>query len=82
ELLDEREHREKLIAIREKELQIQQELKEEELETQRLIKEMEIKAKEREMDMKVLDADPSQMSESRRARHEKACEKIYAKWFT
>ncbi|MED6183293.1 hypothetical protein PIB30_036559 [Stylosanthes scabra] len=31
ELLDEREHREKLIAIKEKELQIQQEMKEQEL---------------------------------------------------
>ncbi|MED6209318.1 hypothetical protein PIB30_053490 [Stylosanthes scabra] len=33
---------------------------------------MEIKAKESEMDMKVLDADPSRMSDSTRARHEKA----------
>ncbi|MED6157038.1 hypothetical protein PIB30_019700 [Stylosanthes scabra] len=33
ELLDEGEHREKLIAIRKKELKIQQELKEQELET-------------------------------------------------
>ncbi|MED6106144.1 hypothetical protein PIB30_002035 [Stylosanthes scabra] len=72
EQLDEREHREKLIAIKEKELQIQQEMKEQKLQTQKLIKEMEIKAKEREMDKKVLDANLSQMSESTRARHEKA----------
>ncbi|XP_057739983.1 glutathione S-transferase T3-like [Arachis stenosperma] len=58
---EEKEHRVKIMAIKEKELQIQaamkeQELqaqaamKERELQTQRYIKEMEIKAKEREME--------------------------------
>ncbi|MED6179420.1 hypothetical protein PIB30_000532 [Stylosanthes scabra] len=40
ELLHEREHREKLIAIKEKEFQIQQEMKEQELQTHKLIKEI------------------------------------------
>ncbi|MED6223533.1 hypothetical protein PIB30_074817 [Stylosanthes scabra] len=74
------------MAIKEKELQ----MKENELQTQRYIKEMEINAKEREMermtkerememDMQILIADMSTMSERRRALHEIACEKIIAK---
>ncbi|XP_057747348.1 glutathione S-transferase T3-like [Arachis stenosperma] len=79
---EEKEHRAKMMAIKEKELQIQAAMKEQELQTQRYIKEMEIKAKEREMDMQILNADTSTMSEKRRALHEIACEKIMAKWFT
>ncbi|XP_057746455.1 uncharacterized protein LOC130965714 [Arachis stenosperma] len=90
---EEKEHRAKIMAIKEKELQIQAAMKEQELQTQRYIKEMEIKAKEREMeriakereremDMQILNADTSTMSEKRRALHEIACEKIIAKWFT
>ncbi|MED6179400.1 hypothetical protein PIB30_000512 [Stylosanthes scabra] len=82
EVLDERENIDILVAIKEKELQIQQEMKQHELQTQKLIKEMEIHAKEREMNFQVLNADPAKMSESRRALHEQACAKIYAKWFT
>ncbi|XP_052111690.1 uncharacterized protein LOC127743076 [Arachis duranensis] len=58
---EEREHRAKIMAIKEKELQIQAAMKEKELQaqaamkeqelkTQRYIKEMEINAKEREME--------------------------------
>ncbi|RYR35125.1 hypothetical protein Ahy_A10g050260 isoform H [Arachis hypogaea] len=79
---EEKEHRAKMMAIKEKEIQIQAAMKEQELQTQRYIKEMEIKAKEREMDMQILNADTSTMSEKRRALHEIACEKIMAKWFT
>ncbi|XP_057719996.1 glutathione S-transferase T3-like [Arachis stenosperma] len=79
---EEKEHRAKMMAIKEKELQIQAAMKEQELQTQRYIKEMEIKAKEKEMDMQILNADTSTMSEKRRALHEIACEKIMAKWFT
>ena len=79
---EEREYRAKIMAIKQKELQIQAAMKEQELQTQRYIKEMEIKAKEREMDMQILNADTSTMSEKRRALHEIACEKIMAKWFT
>ncbi|RYR27803.1 hypothetical protein Ahy_B01g051864 [Arachis hypogaea] len=79
---EEKEHRAKIMAIKEKELQIQAAMKEQELQTQRYIKEMEIKAKEREMDMQILNADTSTMSEKRRALHEIACEKIMVKWFT
>ncbi|XP_020989106.1 glutathione S-transferase T2-like [Arachis duranensis] len=90
---EEKEHRAKIMAIKEKELQIQAAIKKQELQTQRYIKEMEIKAKEREMkrmakereremDMQILNADTSTMSEKRRALHEIACEKIIAKWFT
>ncbi|XP_052114150.1 glutathione S-transferase T2-like [Arachis duranensis] len=90
---DEKEHRAKILAIKEKELQIQAAMKEQELQTQRYIKEIEIKAKEREMermakereremDMQILNADTSTMSEKRRALHEIACEKIITKWFT
>ncbi|XP_015946202.1 uncharacterized protein LOC107471263 [Arachis duranensis] len=79
---EEKEHRAKMMAIKEKELQIQAAMKEQKLQTQRYIKEMEIKAKEREMDMQILNADTSTMSEKRRALHEIACEKIMAKWFT
>ncbi|MED6166966.1 hypothetical protein PIB30_114620, partial [Stylosanthes scabra] len=64
-------------------------MKEKELQTQRLSKEMEISAKEREMemmakereremDMQILKADTSEMSEKRHALHEVACEKIVA----
>ncbi|XP_015939385.1 glutathione S-transferase T3-like [Arachis duranensis] len=87
---EKKEHRAKIMAIKEKELQIQAAMKEQELQTQRYIKEMEIKAKEREMermakerkremDMKILNADTSTMSEKCRALHEIACEKIIAK---
>ncbi|RYR57170.1 hypothetical protein Ahy_A05g022909 isoform A [Arachis hypogaea] len=76
---EEKEHRAKIMPIKEKELQIQAAMKEKELQTQRYIKEMEIKAKEREMDMQILNADTSTMSEKRRALHEIACEKIIAK---
>ncbi|XP_057733780.1 glutathione S-transferase T2-like [Arachis stenosperma] len=79
---EDKEHRAKMMAIKEKELQIQAAMKEQELQTQRYIKEMEIKAKEREMDMQILNADTSTMSEKRRALHDIACEKIMAKWFT
>ncbi|RYR11484.1 glutathione S-transferase T2-like [Arachis ipaensis] len=90
---EEREHRAKIMAIKEKELQIQAAMKEQELQAHRYIKEMEINAKEREMermakererkmDMQILNADTSTMSEKRRALHEIACEKIIAKWFT
>ncbi|RYR21640.1 hypothetical protein Ahy_B03g066955 isoform A [Arachis hypogaea] len=90
---EENEHRAKIMAIKEKELQIQAAMKKQELQAQRYIKEMEIKAKEREMermakereremDMQILNADTSTMSEKRRALHEIACEKIIAKWFT
>ncbi|XP_052107456.1 glutathione S-transferase T3-like [Arachis duranensis] len=79
---EEKEHRAKMMAIKEKELQIQAAMKEQELQTQRYIKEIEIKAKEREMDMQILNSDTSTMSEKRRALHEIACEKIMAKWFT
>ncbi|XP_057745354.1 glutathione S-transferase T3-like [Arachis stenosperma] len=48
---EEKEHRARMMAIKEKELQIQAAMKEQELQTQRYIKEMEIKAKERKMDM-------------------------------
>ncbi|MED6185371.1 hypothetical protein PIB30_056448 [Stylosanthes scabra] len=81
-LLEEREHREKLIAVKENELQIQQEINKQELQTQKLIKEIEINAKGREMNMKILKEDTCLMSERRRALHEIACEKIVAKWFT
>ncbi|XP_057719317.1 uncharacterized protein LOC130933714 [Arachis stenosperma] len=47
---EEREHRAKIMAIKEKELQIQAAMKKQELQTQRYIKEMEINAKEREME--------------------------------
>ncbi|XP_057744893.1 uncharacterized protein LOC130962739 [Arachis stenosperma] len=67
---EEKEHRAKMMAIKEKELQIQAAMKEQELQTQRYIKEMEIKAKERKMDMQILNADTSTMSEKRRALHE------------
>ncbi|XP_020988304.1 uncharacterized protein LOC110276071 [Arachis duranensis] len=67
---EEKEHRAKMMAIKEKEIQIQAAMKEQELQTQRYIKEMEIKAKEREMDMQILNADTSTMSEKRRALHE------------
>ncbi|RYR57172.1 hypothetical protein Ahy_A05g022909 isoform C [Arachis hypogaea] len=87
---EEKEHRAKIMPIKEKELQIQAAMKEQELQVQRYIKEMEIKAKEREMermakereremDMQILNADTSTMSEKRRALHEIACEKIIAK---
>ncbi|XP_057720014.1 uncharacterized protein LOC130934464 [Arachis stenosperma] len=76
---EEKEHRAKMMAIKEKELQIQAAMKEQELQTQRYIKEMEIKAKERKMDMQILNADTSTISEKRRALHEIACEKIMAK---
>ncbi|RYR75168.1 hypothetical protein Ahy_A02g009843 [Arachis hypogaea] len=79
---EEREHRAKIMAIKEKELQIQAAMKEQKLQTQRYIKEMEINAKEREMDLQILNADTSTMSEKRRALHEIACEKIITKWFT
>ncbi|XP_015961027.1 uncharacterized protein LOC107484995 [Arachis duranensis] len=90
---EEREHRAKIMAIKEKELQIQAAMKKQELQTQRYLKEMEINAKEREMerkakererkmDMQILNADTSTMSEKRRAFHKIACEKIIAKWFT
>ncbi|RYR16674.1 hypothetical protein Ahy_B04g073712 [Arachis hypogaea] len=90
---EEREHRAKIMAIKEKDLQIQAVMKEQELQNQRYIKKMEINAKEREMkrmakereremDMQILNADTSTMSEKRRALHEIACEKIIAKWFT
>ncbi|XP_015950471.1 glutathione S-transferase T2-like [Arachis duranensis] len=83
---EEKEHRAKIMAIKEKELQIQAAMKEQELQTQRYIKEMEIKAKEREMermtkereremDMQILNVDTSTMSEKRRALHEIECEK-------
>ncbi|XP_015971849.1 glutathione S-transferase T2-like [Arachis duranensis] len=62
---EEKEHRAKMMAIKEKELQIQAEMKEQELQTQRYIKKMEIKAKEREMDMQILNADTSTVSEKR-----------------
>ncbi|MED6185654.1 hypothetical protein PIB30_059143, partial [Stylosanthes scabra] len=86
---DENKHRQNLMAIKENELQ----MKEQEIQTQRYNKEMEITAKEREMermarereremDMQILKADTSTMSENRRALHEIACEKIIAKWFT
>ncbi|RYQ94914.1 hypothetical protein Ahy_B08g089887 [Arachis hypogaea] len=89
---EEKEHRAKMMAIKEKELQIQAAMKEQELQSQRYIKEMEIKAKEREMermakereremDMQILNADTSTMSEKRRALHEITCEKIIAKNF-
>ncbi|XP_020992129.1 uncharacterized protein LOC107475101 [Arachis duranensis] len=74
---EEKEHRAKIMAIKEKELQIQAAMKEQELQTQRYIKEMEIKAKEREMDMQILNADTSTMSEKRRALHEIAYEPVY-----
>ncbi|RYR21643.1 hypothetical protein Ahy_B03g066955 isoform F [Arachis hypogaea] len=45
-------------------------------------KELMDREKEREMDMQILNADTSTMSEKRRALHEIACEKIIAKWFT
>ncbi|RYR04368.1 hypothetical protein Ahy_B06g084080 [Arachis hypogaea] len=87
---EESEHREKMMAIKEKELQIQAAMKEQELQTHRYIKEMEINAKEmerermakekeREMDIQILNADMSTMSEKRRALHEIACEKIINK---
>ncbi|XP_015971154.1 glutathione S-transferase T3-like [Arachis duranensis] len=79
---EEKEHRAKMMAIKEKEIQIQAAMQEQELQTQRYIKEMEIKAKERKMDMQILNADMSTTSEKRRALHEIACEKIMAKWFT
>ncbi|XP_057739835.1 glutathione S-transferase T3-like [Arachis stenosperma] len=79
---EEKEHRAKMMAIKEKEIQIQAAMKEQELQTQRYIKEMEIKAKEREMDMQILNTDTSTMSEKRRALHEISCEKIMDKWFT
>ncbi|QHO52460.1 uncharacterized protein DS421_2g39530 [Arachis hypogaea] len=80
-------------AMKKQELKIQAAMKEQELQTQRYIKAMEINAKEREMermakererkmDMQILNADTSTMSEKRRALHEIACEKIIAKWFT
>ncbi|RYR33404.1 hypothetical protein Ahy_A10g047991 [Arachis hypogaea] len=79
---EEREHKAKIMAMKEKELQIQTAMKEQELQTQRYIKEMEINAKERKMDMQILNVDMSTMSEKRRVLHEIACEKIIAKWFT
>ncbi|RYR54210.1 hypothetical protein Ahy_A06g029478 isoform C [Arachis hypogaea] len=51
---EEKEHRAKMMAIKEKEIQIQAAMKEQELQTQRYIKEMEIKAKERKMICKYL----------------------------
>ncbi|RYR57169.1 hypothetical protein Ahy_A05g022909 isoform F [Arachis hypogaea] len=42
-------------------------------------KELMDREKEREMDMQILNADTSTMSEKRRALHEIACEKIIAK---
>ncbi|XP_057734031.1 glutathione S-transferase T3-like [Arachis stenosperma] len=87
---EEKEHRKKKMSIKEKELQIQAGMKVQELQTQRYIKEMEINVKEREMermakkrereiDMQILNADTSTMSEKRRALHEIACEKIINK---
>ncbi|RYR53240.1 hypothetical protein Ahy_A06g028253 isoform A [Arachis hypogaea] len=38
--------------------------------------------KKREMDMQIINANTSSMSEKGRALHEIACEKIIAKWFT
>ncbi|XP_020981451.1 uncharacterized protein LOC107493531 [Arachis duranensis] len=61
-------------------------MKEQELQTQRYIKEMEINSKERKMermarerkmDMQILNADTSTMSEKRQALHEIAYEPVY-----
>ncbi|MED6173207.1 hypothetical protein PIB30_057095 [Stylosanthes scabra] len=69
---DENKHRQNILAIKEKELQMKEQEIQKEMEINAKEREMERMAREREreMDMQILKADTSTMSEDRRALHE------------